>query len=627
MIPPALGNLASLRGLDLGSNALTGPIPGALGSLVNLESLSLRGNELTGPVPAWLGNLTRLRGLDLGSNALTGPIPGALGSLVNLESLSLRGNELTGPVPAWLGNLTRLRGLDLSSNALTGPIPGALGSLVNLESLYLGGNELTGPISGVLGGLANLVRLDLFYSWGLSGPLPPVGRLPHLERVNILVTLACAPAGWRDSAAAIEGRPCETETDVTIDVAVFHTPAAREAAGGAAAIAAVIDLMVAETNQAYAASGVHHRLRLVQRSEVQYAETGNSSLDLGRLWDSSDGHMDAVHAVRDRVGADLVHLIVDETDVCGRAGLVAAFGLTHYACGGRTFAHELGHNMGLWHDRYQVHHNEGGARSHPAYGYVNQPALVAGIARSRRWRTIMAYNTQCADAYTRCSGPLRFSNPRQSYNDDPVGIPYGEGAGVTGPADAAAVLNAMGPAVALWRDRPPGANRPPTESGTLPDRELTLPGTLTVDVSPAFVDPDGDPLTYTVSSSAPHVVTVRAAGGRVTLATVSEGTATVTVTATDPGGLSATQAFTVTVSPPANRPPGVGGNAGAADDRGRRGGGDGGRGVSVPRPGRGPVDLQGDLVGARHRDGAGGGRPRDPDSNERRHGDDPGHSH
>ena len=36
---------------------------------------------------------------------------------------------------------------------------------------------------------------------------------------------------------------------------------------------------------------------------------------------------------------------------------------------------------------------------------------------------------------------------------------------------------------------------------------------------------------------------------------MSEGTATIRVTATDPGGLSATQAFTVTVSPPANRPP------------------------------------------------------------------------
>ena len=84
--------------------------------------------------------------------------------------------------------------------------------------------------------------------------------------------------------------------------------------------------------------------------------------------------------------------------------------------------------------------------------------------------------------------------------------------------------------------------------GTLPDRELSLRGTLSVDASGAFVDPDGDPLTYTVSSSAPDVVTVRSAAARVTLTAVSAGTATIRVAATDPGGLSATQVFTVTVA-------------------------------------------------------------------------------
>ena len=101
--------------------------------------------------------------------------------------------------------------------------------------------------------------------------------------------------------------------------------------------------------------------------------------------------------------------------------------------------------------------------------------------------------------------------------------------------------------MALWRDRPAGSNLPPAAVGTLPDRSLTLRGALALDVSPAFVDPDGDRLTYAVSSSAPHVVTVLAAGARVTLTAVGVGRARIEVTATDPGGLSATQAFTVTV--------------------------------------------------------------------------------
>ena len=100
-----------------------------------------------------------------------------------------------------------------------------------------------------------------------------------------------------------------------------------------------------------------------------------------------------------------------------------------------------------------------------------------------------------------------------------------------------------------------GGNRPPEPVGALPDRTLTPDGTVAADVSRAFVDPDGDPLTYVVSSSEPQVVTVLAAGARLTLTAVSEGTATIRVTASDPGGLSATQSFTVMVSQPANRPP------------------------------------------------------------------------
>ena len=339
LIPPVLEHLASLRSLDLGGNDLTGPIPSELGNLENLENLGLWGNALTGPVPAWLGNLTGLRSVHLGGNDLTGPIPSELGRLVNLERLYLWGNALTGPVPAWLGNLTGLRLVHLGGNDLTGPIPSELGNLENLENLqlwnnaltgpvpawlgnltglrsvHLGGNDLTGPIPSELGRLENLEQLYLSYNWGLSGSLPSGLQLPRLEQLDIFVTQACAPAALQDWLETIEfwGPVCGSGTDVTIDVAVVYTPAAREEAGGTAEIEAVIDLMVAETNEAYQASGVYHRLALVARSEVQYAEAGDFR-DIERLADPSDGYMDGVHAMRDRTGADLVHLVFKHQD-------------------------------------------------------------------------------------------------------------------------------------------------------------------------------------------------------------------------------------------------------------------------------------------------------------------------
>ena len=98
-------------------------------------------------------------------------------------------------------------------------------------------------------------------------------------------------------------------------------------------------------------------------------------------------------------------------------------------------------------------------------------------------------------------------------------------------------------------------NDAPKAVGTIPPQTLRLedPG-LALSLGSYFTDADNDPLTYRAVSADKGVVTVEVTEAMVTLTAVAEGGGTVTVTATDPGGKSATQEILVTVLP-ANRPP------------------------------------------------------------------------
>ena len=94
------------------------------------------------------------------------------------------------------------------------------------------------------------------------------------------------------------------------------------------------------------------------------------------------------------------------------------------------------------------------------------------------------------------------------------------------------------------------ANRSPETVGSLPAVERRVAdGTVSVEVSGAFRDPDGDTLSYAAQSSDTSVARVSVSGSTVRVTPVSDGTATVTVTATDRGGsnTSAEQTFDVTV--------------------------------------------------------------------------------
>ena len=96
-------------------------------------------------------------------------------------------------------------------------------------------------------------------------------------------------------------------------------------------------------------------------------------------------------------------------------------------------------------------------------------------------------------------------------------------------------------------------NRGPLPVGEIPAQESTAGQTVTVDASGYFEDPDGDALSYEASVSDEGVVKVSASDATVAIEAEANGSATVTVRASDPEGLSAEQSFEVTVRPNPDR--------------------------------------------------------------------------
>ncbi|MFT4517639.1 MAG: hypothetical protein ACI9JM_000016 [Halioglobus sp.] len=199
-----------------------------------------------------------------------------------------------------------------------------------------------------------------------------------------------------------------------IDVLVAYTPAVQSLYG-AQGVEALAIQAAAETNQAYANSGMSTRLNLVHSVMTNYAGSGDMGTDLSRLRSTNDGYMDELHALRNAYGADVVSLIENQSQYCGMAyrmsGLSnsfasSAFSVVHHSCatGYYSFGHEIGHNQGVTHDP----DNAGSSVFSYAYGYQEPFGS---------FRTVMAYN--CPTGCTRIN---HFSNPSVFYNGLPTGI-------------------------------------------------------------------------------------------------------------------------------------------------------------------------------------------------------------
>ena len=97
-------------------------------------------------------------------------------------------------------------------------------------------------------------------------------------------------------------------------------------------------------------------------------------------------------------------------------------------------------------------------------------------------------------------------------------------------------------------------NRAPVAVDTIRPLEVFVGDSVAIPLSPYFADADGDTLSFSAESSDTDAVAVSASRGAALISGRAPGTASVAVTASDPGGLSASLDFAVTVP---NRPPEV----------------------------------------------------------------------
>jgi peptidyl-Asp metalloendopeptidase len=118
-----------------------------------------------------------------------------------------------------------------------------------------------------------------------------------------------------------------------------------------------------------------------------------------------------VKKLRNEKRADIVGLIIDNPTGCGLSTRIGpdsdeAFFVVHHACAAITLsiAHEIGHILGIRHDR-SVDNNE----TPFAYGH--------GYVNGSKWRDIMSYNESCGG----CPRISYWSNPRIIYKGEPTG--------------------------------------------------------------------------------------------------------------------------------------------------------------------------------------------------------------
>ncbi|XP_060184580.1 cuscuta receptor 1-like [Lycium barbarum] len=200
-LPSCIGNLTSLRWLDLAENRFTGNLASypLWKTLTSLEYLDISYNQFEVPLSFnQFANHSKLTYLNVGSNTITTDIefknwvPNfqlqlfAIYGFINLQKLpsflhyqhdlrvlAIAHNHLQGNFPTWLlENNTRLAGLYATDNAFIGPLKLPSSSHLGLKELYVSNNKLSGHVPANISSTFPMLNHLNMSTNLLEGPIP-----------------------------------------------------------------------------------------------------------------------------------------------------------------------------------------------------------------------------------------------------------------------------------------------------------------------------------------------------------------------------------------------------------------------------------------------------------------------
>ncbi|MEU9716303.1 reprolysin-like metallopeptidase [Streptomyces sp. NPDC047976] len=236
---------------------------------------------------------------------------------------------------------------------------------------------------------------------------------------------AVDPAARTAPRTSLAGRAAATSQDpAVIDVIAGYTPLAVQRAGSEQQVVNTLYWAERKMNEALADSGVPASIDVIGTYNTGYTGNNTSSVMWNKLRNPQDSELGSTAAdLRRRYGVDLITVVNSvpgqssgqgSLPVRGNFDDSLAFSVVDYdsLTGWYNLGHEIGHNLGLFHDRRTL------SQQVPDGSWVNDlntPYGTGWITSDEEHTSLMAYASSCRR-------PCRTEN---AYSDPALGI-YGQ---------------------------------------------------------------------------------------------------------------------------------------------------------------------------------------------------------